>query len=74
MKEKEKLPKVLTLTIAKKPRHGIRIYSTVQSRSRARVTHLVTGTKKRLYCSCEARSFNPHAVCIHKKAVRKLLK
>jgi hypothetical protein len=70
-----KRPKVLSLRIAKNTRHGIDLYSNVQSRSRGtRIIHLVTGTKIRrsfrLHCSCEAKSFNPHAICIHQEAVQ----
>jgi hypothetical protein len=74
------LPKVISLQIAKpaRVRHGVHLYASVQSRSRGtRIIHLVTGTKiarkVRLHCSCEAKSFNPHAVCIHQKAVSKKL-
>ncbi len=70
-----KRPRVLSIKFAERPRHGIDLYSNVQSRSRGtRIIHLVTGTKihrsYRLHCSCEAKSFNPHAVCIHVEAVR----
>jgi hypothetical protein len=74
-----KLPRVISLRFAKKEnvRHGIALYSNVQSRSRGtRIIHVVTGTKLsarsrrfRLHCSCEAKSFNPRAVCIHQQSV-----
>jgi hypothetical protein len=42
-----KLPRILTLRRAKKPRHGILIYFNLQSRSRGtRVIHTVTGAKR----------------------------
>lgn len=72
-----RLPRVLSLRFAKHPRHGIALYSNVLSRSRGtRVVHLVTGTKigrrkYRTHCSCEAKSFNPRAVCIHQQAVNR---
>jgi len=68
-----KLPRVLSLKIALKPRHGIVVYATVQSRSR-RLVHTVTATMHgrvlRYHCSCEAKSFNPRAVDAHIAAVQ----
>ena len=68
----KKLPRVLSLKIAKKPRHGILVYATVQSRSR-RLVHTVTATSHgrslRFHCSCEHKSFNPRAVDAHIAAV-----
>lgn len=70
----QKLPRVLSLRKAVKPRHGILYYSTVQSRSRStRVNHVVTGAKigrsVRFRCSCESASFHPQEKCIHVRAV-----
>lgn len=70
----EKLPRVLSIKRAKKPIHGVVLYSNVQSRSRGtRVIHTVTaakyGRKLRFRCSCEAASFNPKQKCIHVQSV-----
>jgi len=71
-----KTPRVLSLKIAKKPRHGILIYATIASRSR-RLVHTVTATSHgrnlRFHCSCESKSFNPRAVDAHVTAVQKKL-
>ena len=74
---KTKLPRVVSLHIAKKPRHGVVVYAGVQSRSRPLHVHIVTGTthgqKMRFHCSCEHKSFNPRAVDPHIAAVHKKL-
>jgi hypothetical protein len=74
-----KVPRILSLRRAKNPRHGILIYSNVQSRSRGtRVIHTVTGAKrgrkKLFHCSCESASFNPRVSCIHILAVQRRLR
>ncbi len=70
-----KRPRVLSLRFAKRPRHGVVLYSNVQSRSRGtRIIHVVTAAKRvrkmRFRCSCEIASFNPRKQCIHVESVR----
>lgn len=74
MQKQSRTPRVLSLKVAKAPRHGVLIYANVQSRSRGtRIIHVVTGAKrshkKMFRCSCEAASFNPRKLCIHVLAV-----
>jgi hypothetical protein len=74
-----KIPRILSLRRAKNPRHGILIYSNLQSRSRGtRVIHTVTGAKRgrkiRFHCSCEIASFHPQVPCIHVLAVQARLR
>jgi hypothetical protein len=64
-----KRPRVLSLKFAKHARHGVALYSNVQSRSRGtRIIHTVTGAKRgrklRFRCSCESASFRPRTACI----------
>jgi len=57
-----KLPRVLSLKLAKAPRNSVLLYANVQSVSRpTRVIHLVTAIQvnrsQRFRCSCEHASF-----------------
>ena len=75
MQKRSRTPRVLSLKVAKAPRHGVVIYANVQSRSRGtRIIHTVTAAKrlrKKIFrCSCESASFNPRKACIHILAVR----
>ena len=75
MRQSKVVPRILSLKKAKAPRHGILIYSNLQSRSRGtRVIHTVTGAKRgrklRFRCSCEHASFSPRIFCAHISAVK----
>lgn len=72
---KTKLPRVISLKHAKKPRNGVTLYANVQSRSRGtRVIHTVIRKNRRMLCSCESFGFGPGKTCIHIQAVRRRLK
>jgi hypothetical protein len=71
-----KVPRILSFRRAENPRHGILLYTTVQSRSRStRVNHVVTmakrGDRELFRCSCESASFRPRTKCIHVQAVQR---
>lgn len=69
---------MINLTLAAAPRYGVRIYGTVQSRSRGtRLNHGVVfrqrGKRKTWRCTCEHNLFRG-LVCDHIKAMKLKLK
>jgi hypothetical protein len=61
--------KIISLRHSKDPKSGVVVYARVQSRSKPRVAHIITGTKRGdgivWRCSCEHKMFHARQKCDH---------
>ncbi len=68
------LPRVLSLTFAKEPRHSVTVYALVRSLSRA-MAHRVVCVQRgkqtpKFKCNCESSLFHPFSECLHILSVK----